>query len=251
MRIICIGDSIMQYNDCSTYPQTGWVQELGRFFSKDTTIINYARNGRSTKSFINEGRFAVVKSQIVLGDIVLIGFGHNDEKEMDPSRYTDPCPDGKFRANLTVFVTELQALQALPILLTPVARRKFTQEHVMEDTHGIYPEAICAVAKQEHIPCIDLTALTTAFFEKVGEHASRNYFMNFDAGIYENFPDGKSDNSHLRPDGAFIVSQLVAQQLQVIAKEFPLYATLQKELVLGGIDWQEFDRDTADESLMA
>ena len=90
MRVLCLGDSIMQYNDFSAFPQTGWVQELARFFPETTEWLNFARNGRSTKSFIDEGRFDRVRAEAQKNDIVLIGFGHNDEKKYDENRYTEP-----------------------------------------------------------------------------------------------------------------------------------------------------------------
>ncbi|MBR1721529.1 MAG: hypothetical protein IJ727_03435, partial [Treponema sp.] len=97
----------MQYNDFSTYPQTGWVQEFTRFFPLSTEWLNFARNGRSSKSFIDEGRFALVLRMARNGDYALIQFGHNDEKD-DPCRHTEPGPDGSFRKNLSYFVHELR-----------------------------------------------------------------------------------------------------------------------------------------------
>ncbi|MBQ7159950.1 MAG: hypothetical protein IJS09_11100 [Treponema sp.] len=251
MRIICLGDSIMQYNDCTTYPQTGWVQELARFFPVETEFLNFAKNGRSTKSFIDEGRFDEAKNVARAGDWALIQFGHNDEKKQDPARYTSPDEGGDYRKNLALFVRELQAKGVKPIILSPMARRKFVADHKMEDTHGAYPAAALAEAKNLNIPSIDMTSLTFAFVEKTGELVSRRFFMNFDAGEYDNFPDGKSDNSHLRPDGAFAFAKLAAQELAKLGKQWPDYAALSNAVITGGMDASEFEKDTADEKLMA
>lgn len=221
MRILCLGDSIMQYNDFSTYPQTGWVQELYRFFPDSTQWLDFARNGRSTKSFIDEGRFITVMAQAKKGDFALIQFAHNDEKD-DPTRHTDAKIDGDFRKNLSYFVRELRSKGVLPVLLTPIARRMF-ENGKPKNSHGEYPEAIKETALQENVPCIDMTSLTMNLLEKEGFESSRRFYMNFDAGLYENFPDGRDDNSHLRPDGAFVFSRLAASEIQKIADTFPEY----------------------------
>ncbi len=251
MRILCLGDSIMQYNDCTTYPQTGWVQELARFFPTETNFLHFAKNGRSSKSFIDEGRFEDVKKAARTGDFALIQFGHNDEKKQDPARYTSPDEGGEYRKNLAFFVRELQALGVKPIILTPMTRRKFVSEHKMEDTHGAYPEAALAEAKKLNIPSINMTALTFAYVERTGEAKSRRFFMNFDAGEYENFPDGKSDNSHLRPDGAYAFASIAAHELLRLGKKWADYRELSDTVITGAMDASEFEKDTGDEKLMA
>ncbi|MCR4822708.1 MAG: rhamnogalacturonan acetylesterase [Treponema sp.] len=222
MRILCLGDSIMQYNDYSTFPQTGWVQELKRFFPDDTVWLDFARNGRSTKSFIDEGRFQRVMGEAEKGDFALIQFGHNDEKEADPSRYTSPEEGGAFRKNLTYFTRDLRSKGVLPVLLTPMARRMF-EDGKIKNSHGEYPQAIIETAQAEKVPCIDLNALTMAFLQEKGEEGSKRFYMNFDAGLYENYPEGKTDNSHLRPDGANAFSKLAAIEFKKIADDFPEY----------------------------
>jgi lysophospholipase L1-like esterase len=127
----------MQYNDFSTFPQTGWVQELTRFFPLSTQWLNFARNGRSTKSFIDEGRFMRVMAEAETGDFALIQFGHNDEKD-DPLRHTCPEKGGSFRKNLTYFVRELKGKGVFPVLLTPMARRMFDGSNVKTVTENIH-----------------------------------------------------------------------------------------------------------------
>ena len=223
MRILCLGDSIMQYNDYSTFPQTGWVQELCRFFPEETEWLNFARNGRSTKSFIDEGRFLRVIAEAQKGDFALIQFAHNDEKSADPTRYTSCEKGGAFRKNLSYFVRELHSKGVLPILLTPMARRMF-KDGKIQNSHGEYPQAIVETAKEENVPCIDMTSLTMEFLSKVGEAASRRFYMNFDRDLYENFPEGREDNSHLRPDGANAFSKIAATEIKKISEKFPEYA---------------------------
>lgn len=251
MRILCLGDSVMQYNDFSTYPQTGWIQELRRFFPLDVEFLNFARNGRSSKSFIAEGRFERVLKIVKPGDFAFIQFGHNDEKVEDLSRYTSPDENGEFRKNLSYFVSSFKEKGCFPILLTPVARRRFRSEHILENSHGLYPDAIKAVARQENIPCIDVTALTTEFLEKIGEKESVRFYMSIEPGEYAAYPAGKKDSSHLRPDGAFVVSSLVAESLKNIQDSFPDYKKL-SESVLEKSIWGQTssDKEIDDEFLM-
>lgn len=257
MRILCLGDSIMQYNDCMTYPQTGWVQELPRFFRRGTEFLNFARNGRSTKSFIAEGRFDRVLSEARAGDFALIGFAHNDEKSNDPSRYTSPLEGGEFRLNLEVMAVNLMAKRCLPVLLTPVARRKFMEPdedgiRKIENTHRLYPEAVLQTARRIGVPSIDLTRLTSEYFEDVehiAEGASRRFFMNFGAGLYANYPEGKADDSHLRPDGAFEVSRIAAMEIADLGERWPDYAELSNS-VIGKVE-AEADGEEIDDEFLA
>ncbi|MCR5724018.1 MAG: rhamnogalacturonan acetylesterase [Treponema sp.] len=249
MRILTMGDSIMQYNDCTTYPLTGWVQMLDRFLKPGIEILNFARNGRSTKSFIDEGRFDRVRAEAEPGDIVLIQFGHNDEKSNDPTRYTDP--DGLFRKNLQYFVTELRNAGARPILLTPVARRKFSDDGTLEDTHGKYPEAVKTVAEICHVPCIDMTALSMAAIQRLGVEDSSLLFMNLPPHLYPNYPQGKSDNSHLRPDGAFLVSRLAATEFSRLDSDWPEYTDFANAVIVFAVDREALDKEIQDEKQMA
>ncbi|WP_294429642.1 rhamnogalacturonan acetylesterase [uncultured Treponema sp.] len=221
MRVLCLGDSIMQYNDFSTFPQTGWVQELARFFPADTVWLNFARNGRSTKSFIDEGRFMSAMAWAESGDFAMIQFGHNDEKD-DPARHTDPGKDGAFRKNLSYFVRELRSKGVKPILLTPMARRMF-EDDKPKNSHGEYAAAIIETAVAESVPCIDMNALTLDFLAQKGFEGSRRFYMNFDSNEYENFPQGRGDNSHLRPEGANAFSKIAACEIKKIAEKFPEY----------------------------
>lgn len=247
MRILCLGDSIMQYNDWTSYPQTGWVQLLDRFFVQGTQILNFARNGRSTKSFIDEGRLKKVLEQASPGDFALIQFGHNDEKAQDKTRWTSPSLDGEFRRNLAFMAESLEKKGAKPILLTPVVRRKFCSENKIEDTHGEYTEAVKQTAEALGIPCIDMTSLSTAYFEKSGKDNSRKFFMNFESGVYENYPDGKNDDSHLRPDGGYVICRLFVGAMLKQKELWPEYKLFIESICAKGI---YSDEDIDDEKLM-
>ena len=175
-----LGDSTMQFNDCTTYPQTGWGQVAGLFFSRKVAIFNYAKNGRSTKSFIDEKRLAEVEPLLRKGDYVIIQFGHNDEKE-DEARRTEPF--STYKENLAQFVSVAKKAGAYPILLSSISRRSFDERGKIKDTHGDYPRAMKAFAQDNGLPFVDMNALTTDFLNNLGETKSRDLFMNFDSGI--------------------------------------------------------------------
>lgn len=246
MRILFLGDSIMQYNDCTTYPQFGWAQMFTRFLTPDTVTLNFAKNGRSTKSFIDEGRFDDVLAKAKDGDFAILSFAHNDEHTHNPVQYTDSGEGGTFRKNLEYMVNSLRGKGVLPLLMTPVARRSFDEKGKAVNTHSDYPEAVRAVAEKLSLPLIDMTTLTTDELNRLGEEKSRRLYMNFDKGEYATFPDGKNDNSHLRADGAFLVSTLAAQELKRIASQREDYAALSTALLATSLDKESYEKETND-----
>ena len=168
-RIFWIGDSTVQYNNISTWPQCGMGQALDLYLVPGITVCNHARNGRSTKSFREEGLWAPVEAALRPGDLLLIQFGHNDEKSEDPVRYAAP---EQYAANLLAYAREAQAKGALPVLITPLVRRHFEGDR-LTPTHGAYPDAVRQLAAREALPLIDLTATSAQLVQQLGEPASR------------------------------------------------------------------------------
>ena len=201
-RIVTLGDSTMQYNNFSKFPQTGWPQALDRFVK--VPIINFARNGRSTKSFIDQGLFEKALEEIKEDDLVLIEFGHNDLKKNDPLRYTEAY--GSYQENLKFMAFEVLKKKSKVILLTSITERVF-ENGVLLKTHGEYPNAVIDLAKQNKLDYIDLFERTREIVLAEGEEKSKRFYMNFDGGLYESKPDGLNDNTHLRYDGAFMVDR--------------------------------------------
>ncbi len=207
------GDSTVQTNDYSTYPQTGIGQVFKLFVKDDVNVCNHARNGRSTKSFIDESRMIPIYDNITAGDFLFIQFGHNDEKLEDPARGTHPY--GDFQENLEKFVNVARNKKAYPVLITPLARRRFDKEgNIGPATHGEYVDAIKALGARLNVPVIDLTTESRNLLAKEGMLKSREWYMNFDAGIYEHYPEGKDDNTHLRYQGAVVYAKLIADGLK-------------------------------------
>ena len=199
-RVFYIGDSTVQLNKIDTYPQTGMSQVLELFLKPGIQVMPYGKNGRSTKSFLDEGRFAPVQAQLDQGDFLLIQFGHNDEKD-DPARHTDAF--GSFQENLRLFIRAAREKGAHPVLITPIARRLFDENGKFRPgSHGDYPAAIRQVGAAEAVPVADLTALTEAFLEELGDEASKPLYV---------WP---KDNTHLKYDGAVQMVTLLSRELE-------------------------------------
>ncbi len=213
VQIFMAGDSTMARKEDREYPEHGWGMMIPEFFQTGVIFYNEGVNGRSTKSFIDEGRWQGILDRLRPGDYVLIQFGHNDEKSEDPARYADP--HGDYSRNLDYFIDSARERGALPVLLTPVCRRKFGHRGVLEMTHGAYPGAMRAVAAERGVPCIDMECRTAALLTELGPERSKDLFMHLAPGAFANHPGGKEDDTHFREEGARIMASLVAEGVRV------------------------------------
>lgn len=204
-----MGDSTMAVKDQSKFPETGWGVPFATLFKSNVQVENKAKNGRSTRSFISEGRWQEIYDQLKSGDYLFIQFGHNDEKINKPNVGTDI---GTFKANLSMFIIKAREKGAEPILLTPIARRYFEQG-VLVDTHEGYPAATREVADSLQVPLIDLTEKTNRLLIKLGEQKSEKLFLHLKPG-HKNYPEGVADNTHLSDEGAMTVAKLAVEGMK-------------------------------------
>ncbi|CCH01729.1 glycoside hydrolase family 28 [Fibrella aestuarina BUZ 2] len=211
VRVFLCGDSTMAPKLPIDVPETGWGMPFADYFTSVVALQNHAVNGRSTKSFITEGRWANVIGQVRPGDWVLIQFGHNDQKSTDSTRYA--APQTTYRQNLTRFVNEVKAKGGNAVLLTPVMRRKFDANGKFVDQHGEYPGVVKAVAKELGVPLIDLHAKSQAVIEQHGPEGSKVLFMHYPPGMFPKHVKGITDDTHFSPYGAALMASLVAQSL--------------------------------------
>jgi len=212
-NIFWAGDSTVQTNDYTTYPQNGIGQVFSIFLKESCSVFNHAKNGRSTKSFLDEGRLEAIKEQIGEGDFLFIQFGHNDEKSQDPARYTEP--HGSFIDNLGILIQAARERRAYPVLITPLERRCFTDEkHLGPGEHLEYVKGIKEAAEKFNVPLVDLYTKSRRELEKAGEERSRGWYMYFPEGYYPEHPAESKDNTHLRHDGAVHFAGLIAEGLR-------------------------------------
>jgi DNA sulfur modification protein DndE len=223
-RPLCLylmGDSTMADKPVADNPERGWGQLLPQFFNDKLTVHNHARNGRSTKSFINEGRWQAVYDSLQAGDYVLIQFGHNDQKESDSTRYADPY--GAYNNNLRLFVEKIRSKGARPVLLTPIVRRRFDDKGNFTESHGVYPDVVRDVARQLNVPLIDHYKLSRELVVIAGAENSKKIYLWVEPGQYSLFPQGKQDNTHFTEYGAVQMAALVVGQLKQMDLELNKY----------------------------
>jgi lysophospholipase L1-like esterase len=214
--IYSIGDSTMATKEDKKYPETGWGQMLPTFFNSEILFQNHAANGRSSKSFIGEGRWQKVYEQLRQGDYVLIQFGHNDQKDKSPDRFTNPYTG--FRGNLYFYIDQCREKGAIPVLLTSIVRRNFNADSVLIDTHGAYTEVVRTVAKEKNVELIDLQMYTEKLVLDLGYEKSTSLYLHLKEGDHENYPKGVADNTHLCREGAKIIAR---QAVNELSAKFP------------------------------
>lgn len=214
-KILWAGDSTVKQNFYMSFPQTGIGQAFGLFVKKNVRILNYAENGRSTKSFIDEGRLDLIDKEIEEGDLLFVQFGHNDEKP-DEARFTEAY--GSYQENLRKFIDVARSHKAYPLLITPLYRRLFDEsgKKLIEGTHLDYPQAMIDLGRELDVPVVDLCKLSKAKIEEAGDENSKAWFVQVPAGVYPNFPEGKADNTHLRYEGAYTFGMIIAEELKKI-----------------------------------
>jgi len=197
VKIVLVGDSTV--TDTS-----GWGLGFKQFASDKADVVNMAANGRSSKSYIDEGRW---KEALALkGDYYLIQFGHNDQPGKGPERETDPATT--YRQFMARYVDEARAIGAKPILITSLTRRNFDPAlagHLLT-TLGPWAEAVKSLAAEKRVPLIDLHAHSLAWCESIGEENCGKFNV---LG-----PDGRPDRTHLDAAGSLAFARLVVEDLR-------------------------------------
>ncbi|MFI0778544.1 rhamnogalacturonan acetylesterase [Streptomyces sp. NPDC021212] len=206
------GDSTAATKQPPAAPETGWGMALPFFLADDRfTVANHAVNGRSSKSFYDEGLLTPILAALRPGDLLLVQFGHNDEKTDDPARGTDPGTT--YPQYLRRYLDGARERGARPVLLTSVERRKFDAAGNARPTHGAYPDAVRRLASAERVPLLDVQASSIALWQRLGPEATKDYFDWLEPGESPNYPAGLQDNTHFQPHGAIEVARLVAREL--------------------------------------
>jgi lysophospholipase L1-like esterase len=212
ITVFLAGDSTCAEKLAEKRPETGWGEMLQQYFDPGKVRIeNHAQNGRSTKTFISEGRWQAIIDKLKKGDWVFVQFGHNDESKEKGERYTPP---DQYRANLIRFIADVRAKKGNIVLLTPVMRRKFDKDGNFVDTHGEYPDIVRNAAREQSVPLIDMHRKSEAVIKKYGVEGSRAFFLQLKPGENPNYPNGIEDNTHFRPAGAEEMAKLVIEGIR-------------------------------------
>lgn len=216
VAIYMAGDSTMSVKDQTSYPETGWGMPFIHFWDSSVVIVNKAKNGRSTKTFISEGLWKSIIDNVQRGDYVFIQFGHNDEAKEKIERYTTP---EEFSSNLEKFIRETRDKSAIPVLLTPVSRRRFDSAGKAKETHPVYSALVRKIASDQNVIMIDLDARSRALYQEFGEENSKLLFLQLKPGEHPNYPEGKNDNTHFNELGARLIAQLVLEEVRTAIPE--------------------------------
>jgi lysophospholipase L1-like esterase len=205
IKILMAGDSTMAVKQPRAFPETGWGMPFVYFWDSSITVIDKAKNGASTKTFIADGLWESIMQNAEAGDYIFIQFGHNDEVPTKRSFTTE----NEFRSNLIKFISDSRSKNAIPVLLTPVARRKFDSTGQIEGTHEAYSQLVRNVAAEEKVILIDLDKKSQALYQQLGMEKSQLLFLHLQKGEHPNYPHGKEDNTHFSELGARLIAQLV------------------------------------------
>ncbi len=214
IKIFLAGDSTIAVKEPKAFPETGWGMPFVHFWDSTVTVVNRAKNGRSTKTFLSEGLWKSIMEEAKEGDYVIIQFGHNDEAKEKLERYATP---DTFKMNLTRFIRETREKKAIPVLFTPVSRRKFDKEGNAAETHKEYSALVKEVAKETGVLFVDLDEKSRALYQQFGEVQSKLLFLQLQPGEHPNYPEGKNDNTHFSELGARLIAQLVLTEIKTIA----------------------------------
>jgi lysophospholipase L1-like esterase len=210
ITVFLAGDSTMAVKDTRAYPETGWGMPFQFMFDTTVTVKNLAKNGRSTRTFITEGLWQKITDQLNPGDYVLIQFGHNDEI---PTKTTATKP-AEFHDYLVKFVNDARAKQGIPILITPVARRKFNAEGLVQGTHDAYSAIVRAVAAEQQVALIDLDKESQALLQKLVPEKSKLLYNHLTANEHPNYPKGVTDDTHFNELGARMMAEIVLADIR-------------------------------------
>lgn len=221
ITIYMAGDSTMSYKPKKEHPERGWGMMLPEYFDEKVMIDNHAVNGRSSKSFISEGRWQPIMDKVQKGDYVIIQFGHNDSSpDKGPDRYSTP---EAYKANLIKYVNDTRAKKAKPILCTPIMRRRFDEKGNFQDTHGVYPDMVRQVADSLRVPLVDMQRKSEKLIVEHGEEGSKKLFLHIQSGEYEVLPDGLKDDTHFSAYGARKMAGLFVEGVKELKLKLARY----------------------------
>ena len=225
ITIYLAGDSTVCDYTAEYYPQAGWGQMLGRYFdSEHVKIDNRAIGGRSTKSFISEGRLDAITEDIKEGDYLFIQFAHNDQKP-DEARHT--APGSTYKDYLVKYIRAARDNGAYPVLVTAPQRRDFNKNGEFMGITDLAPyyEAVRQVASEYNVPLIELANEWAEVVTNAGAEGAKKYYLftkandsRFDSQKLSgsNYANGVTDSTHFNEFGADYMASIIAEKIDAL-----------------------------------
>ena len=211
ITVYLASDSTVQTYDPYWEPQAGWGQVIDRYFDDEVTIANHAIGGRSSRSFIEQGRLDAILNEIQPGDYLFVQFGHNDATVSVPERYTSPDDYKTYLRDH--YIAGAIAKGAIPVLVTPVSRRSFNAETgEFNASFPEYVEKVYELHEETGVAMVDLSASSRAYLNDIGPEEAESVFLHVPAGVYPNRPNGTADDTHFQEYGAIQMARLVAEE---------------------------------------
>lgn len=202
------------------YPQFGYGEILRKHKAEDTVFINLARQGCSTRSFLNQKRFEIVEKSITKDDLLIVQFGNNDESKKHVERYTER--DTEFLSNIDYFYSVARTKGAECLIITSPARRNFING-LMVDNHLGYPQALVKHCELKGYPYIDLNMLTTNYYDIVGEEKTKEFHLIYEPNQFNRYIEGNVDNSHFNFKGANMIAKIILTEMKIKYEKFEDY----------------------------
>ena len=235
IKCYLVSDSTVQTYEKYYYPQTGWGQVFWECFKdsdtmkeetcetcsypqsrdyvlRNITIENRAIGGRSSRSFIEEGKLQEIEPYLSEGDYMFVQFGHNDATINRPERYV---ASEDFHIYIQKYIDLCKEKKVQCVLVTPVARRNCDDTDVFTISFDEYRKEMIKIAAEQNLPLIDLGKVSADYLNTLGNEKSKELYLHTKEGQYEGaYEKGVQDNTHLSITGARIYAGMVAELIK-------------------------------------
>jgi lysophospholipase L1-like esterase len=207
LTVFLAGDSTV--TDQRSEPYAGWGQMLPRFFGQGVAVSNHAESGLALYSFERQKRLAKVLSMIKKGDYLFVQFGHNDQKD----KSAGAGPSTSYKANLKRFVEAARSKGSIPVLVTPMERRRWNGNE-LQPTLADYAEAVRQVGAEEKVPVIDLNAMSLKLYTALGPDKSTKAFVFYPAKTFPGQDIELKDNTHHSAYGGYELARCIVEGIK-------------------------------------
>lgn len=172
----------------------GWGQMLSAYLLPGISVSNHAHSGLTSETFRSEGHYEVLRRFIRPGDYFLMQFAHNDQKlpHLDAA--------GGYRSRLIAYVEEIRSLDAVPVIVTPLARNTWKGDGAYNDLLADYAAECIRIGQEYNVPVIDLHRFSMDFILREGLDSAKRYY----------YP---KDYTHSNDYGAYLMAGYVASRL--------------------------------------